>query len=71
MDQRPVVYPAEVQRKNWPNPKKNIVLTVENEGRKIPSRKIDDYVKHIFTKHNQEADHWANLGGRGTEKIYC
>ena len=30
---------------------------------------IDDYVKHIFRKHNQEADHLANLGAEGLRKI--
>ena len=30
-----------------------------------PISKIDDYVEHIFREHNQEADHWANLGAEG------
>ena len=25
---------------------------------------IDDYVKHIFKEHNQEADHGANVGAK-------
>ena len=31
--------------------------------------KIDDYVKHIFREHYQEADHWANLGAEGQRTI--
>ena len=26
-------------------------------------------MKHIFREHNQEADHWANLGAEGQRKI--
>ena len=33
-----------------------------------PISKIDDYAKHIFQEHNQEADHWANLGAEGHRK---
>ena len=32
--------------------------------------KIDDYVKHIFREHNQEADRWANLRAEG-QKNHC
>ena len=31
--------------------------------------KVDEYVKHIFRKHNQEADHLANLGAEGQRHI--
>ena len=31
--------------------------------------KIDDYVKHVFREHNQEADHWANLVAEGQRKV--
>ena len=31
--------------------------------------KIDDYVKHIFREHIQEADHWAILETERTAKI--
>ena len=34
-----------------------------------PVGKIDDHVKHIFTEHNQEADHLANLGTEAKTKI--
>ena len=34
-----------------------------------PISKIDDYVKHIFREHNQEADHWDNLGAEGQRKL--
>ena len=39
--------------------------------RKLPTRrtKIGDFAKHIFSKHNQEADHLASLGDDGTRKI--
>ena len=30
---------------------------------------IDDYVKHIFREHNQEADHCANLGTEGQRQL--
>ena len=30
-----------------------------------PISKIDDVVKHIFREHNQEADHWVNIGAKG------
>ena len=36
---------------------------------KIPISKIDDHVKHILREHNQEADHWANLGAEGQRKM--
>ena len=26
-------------------------------------------MKHIFREHNQEADHWANMGAEGQNKI--
>ena len=37
-------------------------------GKEIANRtsKVDDYVKHVFREHNQEADHWANVGGEKT-----
>ena len=31
--------------------------------------KIGDYAKHMFSEHNQEADHLASLGADGTRKI--
>ena len=34
-----------------------------------PVAQIDDYVKHIFREHNQEADHLANLGAEEQRKI--
>ena len=30
-----------------------------------PATQIDDYVKHAFREHKQEADHLANLGAEG------
>ena len=40
-------------------------------GRKFwyPVAQIDDYVKHIFREHNQEADHLANLGTEGQKEV--
>ena len=29
-----------------------------------------DHVKQIFREHNQEADHWANLGPEGQRKVF-
>ena len=34
-----------------------------------PVSKIDDIVKHVFREHNQETDHWANLGAEGQRPI--
>ena len=31
-----------------------------------PISDIDNFVKHVYREHNQEADHWANIGA-GTE----
>ena len=38
---------------------------------KLPTQrtKIGDYAKHIFSEHNQEANHPASLGAGGTRKI--
>ena len=35
-------------------------------GRKVPKSisKIDRVVEHVCRKHNQEADHWANIGAQ-------
>ena len=41
---------------------------VEREGCQSDS-KIDDIVKYVFREHNQEADHWANIGAQGQRKI--
>ena len=30
-----------------------------------PISKIDDFVKHVYREHNQEADHWAKIGAQG------
>ena len=30
---------------------------------------IDNFVKHIYREHNQEADHWADIGAQGRSKI--
>ena len=40
-------------------------------GKKIAFRisKIGDYVMHVFREHDQDADHWANLGAEGQRKI--
>ena len=34
-----------------------------------PMSKIDDFVKHVFQEHNQEADLWTNSGAEGQRKI--
>ena len=36
--------------------------------RRLPIR-FRDFVKHVFREHNQEADHWANIGAQGQRKI--
>ena len=35
----------------------------------LARRLIDDYVKHIFREHNQEADLLVNMGAEGQRKI--
>ena len=30
---------------------------------------IDEYVQHTFREHNQDADHWPNLGAEGQRTI--
>ena len=47
---------------------KHVVLMVEMKNR-TSYLKIDDYVKQIFTEHNQEADDLANLGAEGQRHI--
>ena len=34
-----------------------------------PISKIDDFVKHVFREHNQEAGHWADVGSEGQRKM--
>ena len=34
-----------------------------------PISKIDFSVKHVYREHNQESDHWANIGAQGQRKI--
>ena len=34
-----------------------------------PISKIDDFVKHVFREHNQEAEHWAHVECEGKRKI--
>ena len=34
-----------------------------------PISNIDRFMKHVFREHNQEADHWANIGAQGQRKI--
>ena len=34
-----------------------------------PISNIDNFVKHIYRKHNQEADRWAGIGAQGRRKI--
>ena len=33
-----------------------------------PISKIDDFVTHVFREHNQEAGHWADVGGEEQRK---
>ena len=34
-----------------------------------PISKIDDFVKHVFREHNQEAVHWADVGSEGQKNV--
>ena len=38
-------------------------------GGKRSLRKIGDFVKHVFSERNREADHWADNGAEGQRKI--
>ena len=67
MDQWPASPRTEIHRKNWPS-SKDIMLLVKSKIAN-PISKMDDYVQHVFREHNQEADHWANLGADGQRKI--
>ena len=51
---------------NWPNSK--TLYSGWKRKIAIPISKIDEYAKHSFREHNQEADHWANLGAEGQRK---
>ena len=34
-----------------------------------PISKMNDFVKHVFREHNQEADRWANLWIEGQRQV--
>ena len=38
-------------------------------GAATPISNIDNFVKHSYREHNQEADHWADIGAQGRRKI--
>ena len=48
-----------------PNSKKNSHWKREVAN---PISKIDDFVTHVFREHNQEAGHWADVGGEEQRK---
>ena len=67
MDQWLIFSGTQVQRTNLPDPK---TLYSWRKGKNAnPISKTDDYMKHIFWKHNQEGEHWANLPAEGQRKI--
>ena len=37
-------------------------------GAATPISNIDNFMKHIYREHNQEADHWADIGAQGRRK---
>ena len=39
------------------------------QGVAKPISNVDSSVNHVYRDHNQEADHWANLGAQGPRKI--
>ena len=68
VDQWPLCSGPKIQRNNRPHSK-----TLHSWWKRktaFPISQIDGYVKHIFRKHNQEADHWANGGADGQRKIF-
>ena len=56
-----------VQGKDWTD-SQDAAFVVEGE-RAYPARMLDDFVKHIFREHNQEADHLAMLETGGQRNI--
>ena len=38
-------------------------------GAATPISNIDNFVKHVYREHNQEADHWADIELREEEKL--
>ena len=56
-----------VQRCNWE--KQRIYHSWWKRGAATPISDIDNFVKHIFREHNQEADHCADIGAQGRRKI--
>ena len=38
-------------------------------GTFTPISNIDNFVKRVYREHNQEADHWADIGAQGRRKI--
>ena len=67
MDQWTFSLGQKVQRTNWPSTKD---LHTEERQTANPISKIDDFVKHDFREHNQEADLWASTGAEGQRKIF-
>ena len=60
MDQLSIFSGTELQRENWPSTKDPALMVAREDCQSIS--KIDDFVKHVYREHNQEADHWANIG---------
>ena len=66
-DQWRIFSGAEVPREDQTSSKDPALMVAREDCQSIS--KIDDFVKHVYRKHNQEADHWANTGaGTRTEE---
>ena len=55
-----------VQRDNW---KQRFLHSWWKRGAATPISNIDNFVKHVYREHHQEADHWADIGPQGRRKI--
>ena len=66
VDQSRIFPGDEVQRDNWKDSKIPALMVEEEVA--MPISNIDRIVKHVFVEHNQEADHWANIGAQGRRK---
>ena len=57
---------TKVQRDRLENSKDLTLMVEEKSCRAISD--IDNFVKLVYREHNQEADHWSNIGALGRRK---
>ena len=66
MHQWTIFFGTKAQTTNWPST--NDLHSWWKRKIANPISKIDDFVKHVFQEHNQEADLWATIGAEGQRK---